>query len=169
MLVAWRGLVPVSTKPWWREVRNILRTEIRGHGGSTAGPPPEINSRTPRPNVVEDEAETPGYVLLNTGGYANASGLGQTFQPSRDVHPVTEDVVVLHNDVALVNADTELDAIVARCNGISLTHLVLPLGRTPQGINHTGKFDQEAITGRFDDAASVFGNLRVDNLRPDRP
>ena len=46
---------------------------------------------------------------------------------------------------------------------------VLPFGRTTQCINHTGKFDQQAITGRFDDAASVFGDLRVDNLRPDRP
>src|SRR5580704_17874436 len=99
MLASRAGLVPVSTRPWWREVRNILRTEIRGHGGSTAGPPPEINSRTRRPNVIEGEVETPGYVLLNTGRDANASGLCQTFEPSRDVHPVTEDVVVLHNDV----------------------------------------------------------------------
>jgi hypothetical protein len=43
-------------------------------------------------------SETPGYVLLNTGGHANASGLGRTFQPGRDVHPVTEDVVVLCNE-----------------------------------------------------------------------
>jgi hypothetical protein len=120
-------------------------------------------------HVVKGEIQTPGYVLLNTGRNANASGLSQTFQPSRDVHSVTEDVAVLHNNVALVNADTELNAIVARHGGISLTHPVLPLGRTSQGINHTGKFDQQSITGRFDDAAPVFGDLRVDNLRPDRP
>ena len=46
--------------------------------------------------------------------------------------------------------------------GISLTHRVLPLGRTTQCINHTGTFDQQAITGRFDDTASVFGDLRID-------
>src|ERR1700731_3659574 len=102
MLASRAGLVPVSTRPRWREVRNILRTKIRGHGGSTAGPPPEINSRTRRPNVVEDEAETPGHVLLNAGGPANASRLGQTFEMSRDVYAVTEDVAaVLNNDVAL--------------------------------------------------------------------
>ena len=119
-------------------------------------------------NVVEGEVETPGYILLNTGGNANASGLGQTFEPGRDVHPVTEDVVVLHNDVALVNTDPKLDAIVVRYSSILLTHRVLPLGRTTQCINHTGKFDQQAITGRFDDAASVFGDFRIDNLCPDR-
>jgi hypothetical protein len=62
---------------------------------------------------------------------------------------------------------SDLDAIVARCSGTSLIHLVLPLGRTTQCINHTGKFDQQAIAGRFDDAAPVFGDLRVDNVRPD--
>jgi hypothetical protein len=79
---------------------------------------------------------------LNTGGNANASGLGQTFQPSRDIHPVTKDVVVLHDNVALVNSDTELDAIVARCRGISLIHPVLPFGRTTQGIDHAGELGE---------------------------
>ena len=120
-------------------------------------------------NIVEGEVETSGYVLLNTGGHANASGLSQTFQPSRDVHPVTKDVVVLHNDVALVNADTELDAILVRRSATSLIYPVLPLGRTTQCINHTGKFDQQAITGRLDDAAPVFGDLRIDNVGPDGP
>src|SRR5580704_7529211 len=168
MLASRAGLVPVSTRPWWREVRDILRTEIRGHGGSTAGPPPEINSRTRRSNVVEDEVKTPGHILLNACRNADATRFDQTIQPSRNVHPVTENVIVLHNDVALVNADTELDAIVARCS-ISLTHLALPFCRATQCINYTGEFDQEAVTGRFDNATPVFSNFRIDNLRPDRP
>jgi hypothetical protein len=49
-------------------------------------------------NVVEGKVETPGYVLLNTGGHANASRLRETFQPSRNVHAVPEDIVILHND-----------------------------------------------------------------------
>jgi hypothetical protein len=57
-------------------------------------------------------------------------GLGQTFQPSRHIHAVTEDVPVLYNDVALVNTDTKLNAIVGQCSGISLIHPVLPSSRT---------------------------------------
>ena len=87
---------------------------------------------------------------------------------SRDVHPVTEDVVVLHNDVALVNADTEFDAVVGRYRRVPLMHPVLPFGRTTQCINHTGKFDQQAVTRRLDDAAPVFADLRVNNLGADR-
>ncbi len=119
--------------------------------------------------VVEGEVEPPGYILLNAGGYTNTSWLGQTFQPGRDVHPVTEDVPVLHNDVALVNSDTELDAIVARCSSTLLTHRVLPFGRTTQCIDHAGKLNEQPITGRFDDAAPVFSDLRIDLLSTDRP
>jgi hypothetical protein len=84
-------------------------------------------------------------------------------------YPVAKNVVILHNDVALVNPYAELDPGCVGRTGIALGHPVLPLGRTPKGIDHTGKFDQQPITGRFDNTATVFGDLRVDNLRPDRP
>ena len=107
--------------------------------------------------------------LPEQGRDTDTARFSQTFETGSDVHPVTEDVLVRHNDVALVNADAELDAIVAGYGGISLIHPTLPLRRTTQCINHTGKFDQQAITGRLDDAATVFGDLRVDKVRPDRP
>jgi hypothetical protein len=96
-------------------------------------------------------------------------GSARPFQPRRDIHPVTEDVVGLRNDVTLMNADTELNAIVARCSGISLIHPVLPPSRATQCINDTGKFDQQAITGSLHDATPVFGDLQVNKLRPDCP
>jgi hypothetical protein len=77
----------------------------------------------------------------------------------------------LHDDVALVNSGTELDAIVASCSGISLTHRLLPFGRATQCINHTGEFDQEAVTSRLDDAfrySVIFGSItsaRIDLSR----
>jgi hypothetical protein len=106
---------------------------------------------------------------LNTGGHANASGLGQTFQPSRDVHPVTENVAVLHNDIAHVDAHSKFDALFEGDLCIALGHRGLNLSRTPHGIDNTGELDQQAITGRLDDAAPVFSNFRVYNFRPDRP
>jgi len=92
-------------------------------------------------------------------------------------------VAVFNNNVALVNADTKLDAIVARCGGITLDHAALPFSHTTQCINHTGKFDQQAITSRFDNAAPVFGDLGINQvcsqrlepvegsflIRPDQP
>jgi hypothetical protein len=59
-----------------------------------------------------------------------------------------------------MNSVTEPDSADRWHIGITLCHAVLPLGRTTQCINHTGEFDQQAIAGRFDDAAPVFGELR---------
>jgi len=47
---------------------------------------------------------------------------------------MAEYIRVFDDDITLMNADTELDAILARCSRISLTHPVLLLGRTPQSI-----------------------------------
>src|ERR1700746_2202012 len=93
--------------------------------------------------------------------------VGLTFKTSGDVHAFTEDVPVFDHDIAHVDADPEFDGVV-RCASITVAHAALPLGRTTQCIHHTGKFDQQAITGRFDDAAPVFGDFRINHLGPDR-
>jgi len=59
------------------------------------------------------------------------------------------------HDIALVNADAELDAIVTRRSDISLGHAALPLGRATQCIDNTGEFDQQPITSSFDYPAPV--------------
>lgn len=68
-----------------------------------------------------------------------------------------------HDDIALVNADTKLDATVARL-GVVVGHCRLPRGGTSQGIDDTGELDDQAIPGCFDNAASVLGDRRVDHL-----
>jgi hypothetical protein len=112
--------------------------------------------------IIKCEVEPTHSILLNTGRNADPARFSQSFEPSGDVHAVSENVVVLHNDVADVDTYSELDAAGRRRGGITLGHDFLNLSRTTQCINHTGKFDQQAITGRFDDAAPVFGNLRID-------
>lgn len=44
------------------------------------------------------------------------------------------------HDIALVNADAELDAIVIRRSDILLGHAALPFGRATQCIDNTGEF-----------------------------
>jgi hypothetical protein len=106
---------------------------------------------------------------LNTGGHANASGLGQTFETSRDVHAVTENVAVLNNDIADVDPYSKFNAFLGGDSGVTLGHGVLNLTRTPQGIDDTGELDQQAVPGSFDDAASILGDRRVDYFGADRP
>jgi hypothetical protein len=35
--------------------------------------------------------------------------MSQTFQPSRNIHAITEGIAILDNDIALVNADPQFD------------------------------------------------------------
>src|SRR5207302_10042912 len=59
--------------------------------------------------------------------------------------PVTEDVAVVDNDVALVDAETELDALISRNTGVAPGRPLLHLDRTAHRIDDTGEFDQEPV------------------------
>jgi hypothetical protein len=120
-------------------------------------------------HVLEGKVEMPGYVLLNTGRDANASGLGQTFEPSRHVDAVTEDVAIFDNHIAHVDTHSKFDALLACDPRIALGHALLPFGRTSQGIDDAGELDQETVPGSFDYAAMMFADLPLDYVRPDRP
>src|SRR5215469_4715002 len=100
----------------------------------------------------------------NASRDTDAAGFGQTFKPGGDVHSIPEDVVILDHHVALVNTDTELDALVGRRRCISLCHASLHLSRTAQRVYHAGKFRQHAIAGIFDDAAMMLADLRIDQF-----
>jgi hypothetical protein len=58
-------------------------------------------------------------ILANAGRTANAARLGQAFEAGGDVDAVAKDVAVFDDDVADVNADAELDAVVRRQRGIA--------------------------------------------------
>ena len=95
---------------------------------------------------------------------ADAAGLGDAFEPSRDVDAIAVDVAVFDNDVAEVHSDPEGDPLFFRCPGIAFGHPTLEGDRTGDGLNDAREFDEDAITGCLDDAALVFGNLGVDEF-----
>jgi hypothetical protein len=94
---------------------------------------------------------------------AKPSSRAATFTPSPKMSPssttISPTLMPIRNSNAFLSGNPS----------ITLGHCVLNFSRTPQGIDDTGELDQQAITGRFDDAATVFSDLRVDNVRPDRP
>src|ERR1051325_9051052 len=118
--------------------------------------------------IVKSKVKPPGRVLLNSGRHTDSAGFGQAFEAGCDVHASTEDVPVLNNDIALMNADPKFDAV-AQSAGTPFGHAVLPFGRTAQRINDAAEFDQISVTGRFDDAPTIFGDTRVNSLAADRP
>jgi len=95
---------------------------------------------------------------------ADAAGLRQPFEPRRDVYPVPEDVPVLEDDVAKVDADAKYDPLFVGRLRVLLPHTPLHRDRTGDGLDDARKFDQQAVASGLDDAALVLGNLGIDEF-----
>jgi len=89
--------------------------------------------------------------------------------PGDNIHSVTENVTVLYDDITDIEAYSKFDAFVGGDLGIALGHCGLDLTCTPQSVDNTRKLDEQPVSGGFDDASSVFANLRVDHVDADRP
>ena len=89
------------------------------------------------------------------------AGLGDAFKAGGDVDAVAENIAVLDDDVADVDADAELDALVLRHAGIALGHAALNGDRATHGVDDAGELDQDAVARGLDDAAGMFGDPGV--------
>ena len=97
-------------------------------------------------------------------GDADAARLGQRLEPCGDVDAVAEDVVAIDDDVAEIDADAELDAPILGHVRMALGGGLLHLDGAAHGVDDASEFYQHAVAGGLDDAAAVFGDLRVDQL-----
>ena len=69
-------------------------------------------------HILERKVEAARRILLNTRRYTDAARLGQAFEAGRDIDAIAEDVALFDDDIALVDADAELDAAVRRQRGV---------------------------------------------------
>ena len=98
----------------------------------------------------------------------DATRLSNRFQPRGDVDAVTENIVIIDNDVTDVNADAKFDPLVLRQGGILLGHLALDIRRTAHRINGTGKLDQQPIASGLDDPSAMGGDRGIDKFSSNR-
>src|ERR1700682_4258660 len=117
--------------------------------------------------VVEGEVELVAHLIEDHPADADAAWLGKRFQPGGDIDAVAIDVVVVADDVADIDADAKLNALVGPNVGIALGHAALHLDRAAHRIDDAGEFHQYAVAGGFDNAAAVLLDLEVDEVAPD--
>ena len=103
-------------------------------------------------------------MVVHRARYADAARLGQCLQPRRDIDAVAEDVVVLDNDVAEIDADAERDTPILGQLGVAIHHRALDLGGAADRIHDTRKFHQQSVAGGLHDPAAVLDDLGVDEL-----
>ena len=94
-------------------------------------------------HVLEGEVELAAASSCTRAETQMPPGSASAFEPRRDVDAVAEDVVVLDDDVAQVDADAELDALVGRDAGVALGHLALHLDGAAHRVDDAGELDQQ--------------------------
>ena len=114
--------------------------------------------------VLEGEVEPVADMIAHRCRDADAARLGDALQARRHIDAVAENVAVLDDDVAEIDADAELDAAVLRHVGVAAGHAALDFGGAGDSVHHAREFHQHAVAGQLDDAALVLGDLAVDQF-----
>src|SRR5207249_2462098 len=86
--------------------------------------------------VFENQVELARDILLHPRGNADVARLSQGFETYCDIDPVAEDVAVLDDDVADIDADAQVDAPILRQRRIATGHHRLHLSRAAHRIDH---------------------------------
>ena len=117
--------------------------------------------------ILEGDVVEPVADLIAHGARdADAARLGKHLEARRDIDAVAENIVVLDDHVAEIDADAELNPPRRRNVGIAPRHPALDLGRAQHRISDALELDQHAIAGCLDDAAAVLGDGGIDELKP---
>src|SRR5713226_8986109 len=90
--------------------------------------------------------------------------IGNAFKSSRDVDPVTINIALLVNDhVAQIDADPQLKGALVR------PEVFLNFQPALYGSKRTGKFREDAVSGRLNEATPMAAEARLDHLPPEPP
>src|SRR5262245_31612973 len=112
--------------------------------------------------VVETHIDPVTDLIMNSTRDRNASRDSDAFEPRCNIDAITEDIVVVDDDVSQMDADAELDPLGLRYLRVLVSHAALNFDGASRCIDGTGKFDEHAIASGLDDAAAMFGDCGVD-------
>jgi hypothetical protein len=112
-------------------------------------------------HVLEGDCDLVAHLLMRRGADTNPARLSQGFQRGRDIHAVTEDVAMLDDNVAEVDADAKLDAALHRHPRVATYHLALNFDRAAHRVDDACKLDEKTVASGLDDPAPMLGDLRV--------
>ena len=101
-------------------------------------------------------------LLVGLGRDREAAGARHGFEADGNVDIVTEDLVLVGDDVAHVDAEAKLHGAIGGQMVIALRHQRLHRDRGLGGADDRGELQQEAVAGVFDDAAAMIEDDGMD-------
>jgi hypothetical protein len=115
-----------------------------------------------RAHIFEGYIDLAANLAVSIVGNANTPGLRDPFEARCNIDAVAKDIAVVDYNIADVNADAKLDAIVVGLICILLGHAALNFDGASRCIDGAGKLDQHAVASRLDDASAVLDDAGVD-------
>src|SRR4029453_2755969 len=98
-------------------------------------------------------------MLVGCCGNGDPSRICDFLESCSYIHAVAQDVVTVDDDIANIEADTEQHLPLVSDLPIAFGHSTLKLNRTLESFDHAGKFEQQAVTHRLDDAPMMLTDL----------
>ena len=114
-----------------------------------------------------DDLEPVADLIAHRRRDADSAGLGHGLEPRRDIDAVAEDVALLDDDIAEIDADAVEQRARGRHVPIAPRHALLKIDGATQRLGDALEFDQHAVAGRLDDAPPALGDRRIDEFEPD--
>src|SRR4030081_53492 len=97
----------------------------------------------PLAQVVERERCLAAYLFEYICGEKHTTGFAFRLYSCSHVHAIAEDIIIVDDDIAHVNADSEYNAgPTIDLGGIAIRHRVLHRNRTIHGIDSAGELHQ---------------------------
>jgi len=106
-------------------------------------------------NIIESNFDLAANLPVRVVGDADVARLGDSFKAGCDVYTITENVVVVDDDIANVNAYAEFDPEFLRHAGVLFAHLPLDFYRTADRVDSARELNQHTVAGGLNDAATV--------------
>ena len=113
---------------------------------------------------LEAEGQLAFDVVVDGVGHHDPAGLGEAFQPHRDIDAVAEDVAILDQDVAEIDADAELQPAAGGLGVIARGHRLLQRHGAAHRVQQAGELGEEPVAAGAGDAAAMVGDLRPDHV-----
>jgi hypothetical protein len=117
--------------------------------------------------IIENNIDLAADLPVRIVGDTYATGLCYAFKACCYVDAIAEDVIVVDDDIADVNANAKLDPDILGHIGVLFGHATLEFDRTARSIDRTGELDQHAVTGRLDYATAMRRDLEIDDGFPE--
>ena len=111
--------------------------------------------------VFEAGLDFPLDLITHRGRNKHLADVAHFFQSGRHIHAVPVDVVLIHDDIAKIDPDPQLETLVQR-------HVLIPPGEhalnADGAIDRAGKLDQHPFAGGLDDTAVLFGDAGIEDF-----